>query len=235
MSDLPASPKAARLASPSWLDTRLVLGVLLVLVSVVVGARVLSSADRSSTVLVAQRDIAVGTTLVAGDLVRERVRLDDGQVDRRLLEADDDDAYVGFVTRRPLDAREFVPLAALRRAGDVDERQFALNVEPGHAPPDLAGGDTVDVYVTPEDDAGGAAPAPTRLGVRRSAPEQARLVLAGRHGRVGPRRRRRARRRRRGPSGRPRTSPRRRCSRSSRRSPRAGSTSCGCAAGAAPW
>lgn len=179
MSDLPASPKAARLASPSWLDTRLVLGVLLVLVSVVVGAQVLSSADRSSAVLVATRDIAVGTTLVPGDLVRERVRLDDRQVDRRLLEADDDDAYAGFVTRRPLDAREFVPLAALRRAGDVDERQFALNVEPGHAPPDLGGGDTVDVYVTPEDDDGGAAPAPTAAPAPALSAPGARLVLAG--------------------------------------------------------
>ena len=150
MPDLPASPKAARLASPSWLDTRLVLGVLLVLISVVVGAQVLSAADRSSFVLVATRDIAVGTTLAPGDLVREQVRLEDGQVDSRLLEADEDDAYTGFVTRRPLDAREFVPLAALRRAGDVDERQFTLNVEPGHAPPDLDGGDSVDVYVTPE-------------------------------------------------------------------------------------
>ena len=178
MSDLPASPKAARLASPSWLDTRLVLGVLLVLVSVVVGAQVLSAADRSSFVLVATRDLAVGTTLAPGDLVREQVRLEDGQVDSRLLEADEDDAYVGFVTRRPLDAREFVPLAALRRAGDVDERQFALNVEPGHAPPDLDGGDSVDVYVTPEVD-GGPAVAPSASPSPGLSATRARLVLQG--------------------------------------------------------
>lgn len=179
MSDLPASPKAARLASPSWLDTRLVLGVLLVLVSVVVGAQVLSAADRSSYVLVATRDIAVGTTLAPGDLVREQVRLEDGQVDSRLLEADEDDAYVGFVTRRPLDAREFVPLAALRRAGDVDERQFALNVEPGHAPPDLDGGDSVDVYVTPELDGLPAAVTPTASPSPALSGSRARLVLQG--------------------------------------------------------
>ncbi len=47
MSDAPGSPKAGRLATPGWVDGRLVLGVLLVLVSVVVGARVLSAADRS--------------------------------------------------------------------------------------------------------------------------------------------------------------------------------------------
>lgn len=179
VSDLPASPRAARLASPSWLDARLALGVLLVLVSVVVGARVLSSADRSSSVLVATRDLAVGTTLQPGDLVREQVRLEDRQVDRRLLEADDDDAYVGFVTRRPLDAREFVPLAALRRAGDVDERQFALNVEPGHAPPDLRGGEIVDVYVTPEQDRAAPAATPSPGARPDATPVGARLVLPG--------------------------------------------------------
>src|SRR5687768_14738118 len=41
-SAVPPSPTARRLALPRWLDTRLVLGVLLVLVSVLVGARVLS-------------------------------------------------------------------------------------------------------------------------------------------------------------------------------------------------
>lgn len=160
MPDTPGSPTAARLASPGWLDTRLVLGVLLVLVSVVVGARVLSSADRSEFVWAAERDLAAGTTLTAEDLRREEVRLEPDQTARLLRAPSDVSAYVGYVTRRPLDADEFVPLNALRRAGDVDERQFALNVETGHAPPDLARGDLVDVYVTPEVEDGGPPASP---------------------------------------------------------------------------
>lgn len=50
MTEVPTSPAARRLASPRWLDGRLVLGVLLVLASVLVGARLLSSADRSQQV-----------------------------------------------------------------------------------------------------------------------------------------------------------------------------------------
>ncbi|MEO6204316.1 MAG: SAF domain-containing protein, partial [Mycobacteriales bacterium] len=75
VSDPPASPRASRLAAPGWLDTRLVLGVLLVLASVVVGARVLSSADRSQTVWVLTRDLAPGAELTSDDLTVARVRL----------------------------------------------------------------------------------------------------------------------------------------------------------------
>ena len=42
MSDLPAPP-ANRLKPPSWLDGRLVVGIVLVLASVVVGAKVVAS------------------------------------------------------------------------------------------------------------------------------------------------------------------------------------------------
>src|SRR4051794_35749108 len=41
-----ASPAATRLSLPRWLDARIALGVLLVLLSVVAGARVFASADR---------------------------------------------------------------------------------------------------------------------------------------------------------------------------------------------
>ena len=50
MTDVPGSPAASRLTSPSWRDSRLILGVLLILVSVLVGAKVLSGADVSQQV-----------------------------------------------------------------------------------------------------------------------------------------------------------------------------------------
>ncbi len=75
MPDTPASPRASRLPAPGWLDGRLVLGVLLVLVSVVVGARVLSTADRSTLVWAAATDLTAGSQLAADDLAPVRVRL----------------------------------------------------------------------------------------------------------------------------------------------------------------
>ncbi|MCU1692411.1 MAG: hypothetical protein JWM64_1502 [Frankiales bacterium] len=160
MPDTPASPKAARLASPSWLDTRLVLGVLLVLVSVVVGARVLSSADRSYRVYVATHDIAAGVTLEDDDFRAEEVRLDVAQVNR-LVPVSADGPPVGRTSVRPLTAGDLVLRSSLEERRNFDLRQFTLNIEPGHAPPDLQDGEQVDVYVTPEEDGGAAPTAPS--------------------------------------------------------------------------
>ena len=63
MTETPGSPRAARLAPPRWFDTRFVLGVVLVLTSVLVGARVLAGADTTQQVWLAARDLAPGTVL----------------------------------------------------------------------------------------------------------------------------------------------------------------------------
>lgn len=174
MSDTPASPRASRLATPSWLDGRLVLGVLLVLVSVVVGARVLSSADRSTAVYAVTRDLAPGSVLSEGDLEQVRVRLFDSGA-----------GYVaagtpplGYVVRRGLGAGELLPRQALSAPGDdLDYREVTVPVEVGHLPPGLPANAQVDVWVTPEQAGeqpadGPAAPAEREL-------TGARLVLQG--------------------------------------------------------
>src|SRR4051794_29363305 len=74
MSEL-VSPTAQRTGRPRWLDVRLVTGILLVLISVVVGARVVAAADTSEPVWVAAHDLAPGTQLSPDDLVRGRVHL----------------------------------------------------------------------------------------------------------------------------------------------------------------
>jgi hypothetical protein len=161
----PPSPKANRLAAPGWLDGRLVLGVLLVLVAVVIGARVLSSADRSQTVWAASRDLAPGTQLTAEDLHRSRVRLF-GDDTRRYVSGG---APVGYVLRRGVGADELLPFQALvRPTDDIAFREVTVPVARGHLPPGLARGMQVDVYVSPQGRAG-AAPAaatPPRLVVR---------------------------------------------------------------------
>jgi hypothetical protein len=177
--DTPASPKADRLTVPSWLDTRLVLGILLVLVSVVVGAKVLSSADRSATVFAAVRDLEPGATLHDGDLVAQEVRLDPAQVRRLVPVPADGRPPSGYVALRGITAGDLLLRSALVDERGTDLRQFTLNVEPGHAPPDLRGNQLVDVYVTPEVAGGaplatGASPSPGRA---LSGPGS-RLVLA---------------------------------------------------------
>src|SRR6266576_28915 len=72
------SPTPRRVRAPKWLDLRLVAGVVLVLGSVIVGARVISSANASDGVWAASRDLAPGTVLSADDLSEVHVRLPAG-------------------------------------------------------------------------------------------------------------------------------------------------------------
>lgn len=148
MSDSPASPKANRLATPGWLDGRLVLGVLLVLVSVVVGARVLSSADRTQLVWAATGDLAVGSQLQEGDLKQVRVRLFERSGDYVRVSAE---PPYGYVVRRGVGADELLPLRSLTRPEtDVDFRYVTVPVQPGHYPTGLDRNQQVDVWLTPE-------------------------------------------------------------------------------------
>src|SRR3954463_12970508 len=70
-------PTPRRVRPPQWLDLRLVLGLLLVLGSVLLGARVVSAADATVPVWAAVGELAPGTLLTAEDLVAVDVRLDD--------------------------------------------------------------------------------------------------------------------------------------------------------------
>lgn len=165
--DVPASPTAGRLSPPGWLDGRLVIGVLLVLVSVVVGARVLGAADRTALVWVAARDLAPGTAVAAEDVRTTRVRL--LEAGSRYLAAPDR-GFVGYVLDRPVARGELLPVAALQRPGAVDLRQVSVPVLPGRFPADLARGQRVDVWATPAAAPGSATASGTATG-------EARLVL----------------------------------------------------------
>ena len=174
MPDSPASPRATRLAAPGWLDARLVLGVLLVLVSVVVGARALSTADRSQLVWAATRDLAVGSQLEADDLTAVRVRLFE-QTD--LYAGAGGQKPVGYVLRQSVGAGEFLPQRSVTTPQtDVDFRYVTVPVEAGHYPPTLQDDQRVDVWVTPERAGQGRAGGP---GAEPGAPEPSALPLRG--------------------------------------------------------
>lgn len=175
MSETPASPRALRLATPGWLDGRLVLGVLLVLVSVVVGARVLSAADRSTLVYAVTKDLAAGSVLEADDLEQVRVRLFDNA--GQYVAAGE--PPLGYVVRRGLGRGELLPRQALSLPDkDVDYREVTVPVEVGHLPPGLTADAQVDVWVTPtttSDDE----PAPVEGEAPEPGPDGTALELRG--------------------------------------------------------
>lgn len=168
MSEAPGSPRATRLGQPSWLDGRLLLGVLLVLVSVLVGAKVLAGADTSQQVWVASHDLTPGTVVTDADLRTGQVRLF-GSSGRYVAGS----KPLGYVVTRDVGAGELLPRASLERPGGaLARRDITVPVASGHLPPDLAHGQQVDVYVTPDDKA-------AKRASGSGDPYAPRLVLSG--------------------------------------------------------
>jgi hypothetical protein len=152
-----ASPRATRLSLPRWVDARVALGVLLVLLSVVAGARAFASAGRLTGVYAAAHDLVPGTRIGPGDLTVTRVRLDGDGGSYVAAGA----APIGYVVTRFVGSDELVPGAALASSPPHPTRLVTLPVQPGHLPADLGHGDLVDVYLTPKVAAGTQVPMPT--------------------------------------------------------------------------
>jgi hypothetical protein len=149
--DVASAPTPRRVRPPRWLDLRLVLGVLLVLGSVLLGARVMSAADATVPVWAVADDLAAGTELAAEDLVSVDVRLDGAAA-----------AYLAAGTRpegrtlaRAVRAGELLPRSALEEPDELV--QVALPVQAGYVPPGLARGQLVDVYALADPAAGAVA------------------------------------------------------------------------------
>lgn len=155
----PVAP-ARRIQAPSWRDTRLLVGVLLVLGSVVAGALIVARADETAPVYAATRVLTPGTTLTQGDVAVVSVRLD--STGSRYLGAESALA-AGRVVLRTVAAGELVPLSALGRRDQVDLRPVSVPVPAEVAEP-LAPGVLVDVWVADRDaDRGSQAYAAPRL------------------------------------------------------------------------
>ena len=142
MSDLP-TPTASRVRAPSWRDSRLLVGVLLVLVSTVAGSFVVARADDRVPVYAAKGDLAPGQRLTEADVVRVDVLLGDGSA--RYLPADraiPTDTW----SLRSLRPGELIPATGVGSAADVGVQQVALLVDATSAAA-IASGSVVDVYV----------------------------------------------------------------------------------------
>lgn len=156
MAELPA-PSAPRLSRARWLDTRLLVGLLLVLLSVVVGAKVFADADQRVEVWSVTRDLGADTPLDGAGLRVTAVNLSGST--SRYLSADQD--LAGLVLTRPVSRGELLPVAAVAPEGGTEKRRLVIEVD-RFGVAGLQKGRVVDVYVVRETPSG-EEPAPPEL------------------------------------------------------------------------
>lgn len=158
------SPPATRQRRTRWRDARLWLGVMLVVGSVLAGAKVLAAADDTTAVWQVVRDVPAGQPVLASDLRVTHVHFDETQAAAQYLSAD---ALLTDGARASRDLRAGEMLAANAVSDDPSplRRQLPLSVAPGSAPADLRAGDHVEVWAVADSAtaSGGAQPAAPSL------------------------------------------------------------------------
>jgi len=149
-----APPVAVRASTPGWRDPRLWIGIAILAVSVVAGARLLASADDTVAVWAVADDMGAGDLVAETDLVVRRVRFADGGDLDRYFRADDA-LPADLQLTRGVGAGELLPRAAVGAAADADRLQVSVEVAPGRVPTSVGEGAVVDLFVL---DAGGDEP-----------------------------------------------------------------------------
>lgn len=146
MAELP-KPTAARLRKPSWRDSRLVVGLVLVLLSMAIGAKVIASVNDTVPMYAAAAALVPGQPVGQKDVKRVDVQL--GANKGRYVAADHDIAANTFALRdiRP---GELLPRSALGTKADVNLKPVSVPVDGGGAA-QLTAGSIVDVWVNAKD------------------------------------------------------------------------------------
>lgn len=146
MSALP-TPIARRLVKPSWKDARLIIGVLLVLLAVVIGAAAFSAADDRVGMWAAKDTLTPGHEVTEDDFVRVDVQLGDTASDYLGAE---ERLPNGAVIDRQLRAGELVPRSAVIDPTKKRVREVPVRVDPIYLS-NLTVGSRVTVYVPDEE------------------------------------------------------------------------------------
>jgi Chaperone for flagella basal body P-ring formation len=137
----PVSPAPRRVRRPRWLDSRLIAGIVLVLVSVLVGARVVSAADKTESMWAAAHDLAPGSVLGAQDVTSVRVRLPDGS--GHYLETTV--PVLGKTVTRQLSAGELLPQSSLENSAPATTVTVPLATANA---PKISRGQRIELWVT---------------------------------------------------------------------------------------
>lgn len=173
----PPSPPITRVRRARWRDSRLAVGILLVLVSVGAGARVVSGAQQTGSWVVAARDLPAGHVLTDGDLRATPAHLV-GAGAARYFRAERRRDLVGHPIVHGLGGGDLVPRDAVTYLLAPASRVVPVVVKAGRLPA-LSVGDHVDVYVLDRTPAASASPAPSSTpGSPTSAGARELLVLS---------------------------------------------------------
>jgi hypothetical protein len=154
LSDVP-SPKATRQSRPRWLDPKLFLGILLVLVSMVLGARVVAAADQTVEIWALKSDVRLepAMPLTQDSLVARKVQFTSQEDADRYVSAREE-IPEGARMLRSVGAEEFLPRDSWTDEPDRQLDDAPIPVQQSLLPQSLRSGDRVDVYfVAAEDDA----------------------------------------------------------------------------------
>lgn len=139
-------PPAVRARPPGWRDPRLWVGVAIVALSVVAGARILGADDQSVVVWALADDAAPGTQLTADDLVARRVDFaDPSDLDHYFTS--DDTLPARMRVTRAVSAGELLPRSALADSTVAGRVLLPIDLENGAVSSRLSPGSLVDVYV----------------------------------------------------------------------------------------
>lgn len=141
-------PRANRLGRPSWLDPRLVAGIVLIAIAVLAGARVVSGAGHTTEVWSLRHDLGAGSELTTADLVPAAVHFAGSDVMGRYLPAGSA-LPAGARVARSVDAGELLPRAAVSTASGP-RVAVPLAVDSAALPPGLVAGTMVDVWAVPD-------------------------------------------------------------------------------------
>jgi hypothetical protein len=121
-------------------------GVAIVAVSVVAGARLLAAADDTVAVWAVASDLGPGDQLTEDDLVSQRVRFSD-DADLGHYYTVDDELPADLELTRGVGAGELLPRAAVGSAGDSQQLQVRIAVDNEQVPSAVDAGSVVHVYL----------------------------------------------------------------------------------------
>ncbi len=152
MSDV-SSPKATRQSRPRWLDPKLFLGILLVLASMALGARVIAQADQTVDVWALRENVDLAPTvpLAQSALVAKSVRFT-SQSDADLYVSAREPIPEGARMIRAVSAGELLPRNAWTNKADKDLNDAPIPVSPALLPKGLRQGDRIDIFFVPAND-----------------------------------------------------------------------------------
>jgi hypothetical protein len=162
VTNAPASPKASRLALPRWLDPKLLLGLLLVIVAMLLGARVFASADDTVAVYQVKAAMFTGDALTTDSVAVTRVHFSQGSVAANYVSATRP-LPTGQVVNHDLRAGEMLTQGSVSPKAKSPTVELSVPISTGDTAL-VTKNSRVDVVVVPNSTTGAATKAaPTKV------------------------------------------------------------------------